>query len=65
MKKRYALLLTPDQEKLLNEKTEALGFAKKSEYIRFMIFMESSFLEKIDQIHKEVCQNVGKSKKKE
>jgi len=59
MKKRYELLLTEKQEKRLEERAEALGFSKKSDYIRFMCLMEFSFLEKIDQIHKEVCRNAG------
>lgn len=61
MKKRYELLLTEEQELKLKERAEALGFSKKSDYIRFIVFMELSFMEKIDQIHKEVCCNVGES----
>lgn len=62
MKKRYELLLTEEQEKRLQDRAEALGFSKKSDYIRFMVFMELSFLEKIDQIHKKVClENAGKN----
>ncbi|HLC77510.1 MAG TPA: hypothetical protein VJH92_00100 [Candidatus Nanoarchaeia archaeon] len=55
MKKRYELLLTEEQERKLDQRAEALGFAKKSDYIRFMVFMELSFIEKIDQIHKKIC----------
>ena len=59
MKKKYTkqfiLLLTSEQEKSLNEKIERLGFSNKSDYVRFMIFMELSFIEKIDQIHKNLC----------
>ena len=62
MKKRYELLLTEDQERKLTQRAEALGFAKKSDYIRFMVFMELSFIEKLDQIHKKICgENVRES----
>lgn len=62
MKKRYELLLTEEQEKRLQDRAEALGFSKKSDYIRFMVFMELSFIEKVDQIHKKVClENAGKN----
>ncbi|MBI5393259.1 hypothetical protein HZA96_05300 [Candidatus Woesearchaeota archaeon] len=62
MKKRYELLLTEEQEKKLQDRAEALGFSKKSDYIRFMVFMELSFMGKIDQIHKKVClENAGKN----
>ena len=58
-KKRYEFLLTQEQENKLQERAEALGFSKKSDYIRFMVFMELSFVEKINQIHKKVCGNAG------
>ena len=51
MKKKYTkqfiLLLTSEQEKSLNEKIERLGFSNKSDYVRFMIFMELSFMKKV------------------
>jgi len=55
MKRRYELLLSEEQEEKLIDRAKAFGFTKKSDYIRFMIFMEFSFIEKIDQIHKKVC----------
>ena len=61
-KRRYELYLTDEQYEKLKEKTEEFGFTKKSDYIRFMIFMENSFVEKIDTIHKKICdENVGES----
>ena len=60
MKKRYELRLTEDQENKLKERADAMGFAKKSDYLRFMVFMELSFIEKINQIHKKVCEDVRK-----
>ena len=64
MKKRYELLLTEEQEMKIAERAEAMGFSKKSDYIRFMVFMELSFVDKINQIHKRVCQDAGKSQEK-
>jgi Arc/MetJ-type ribon-helix-helix transcriptional regulator len=54
-KRPYLIVLTEEQEKKLKERAEALGFATRSDYVRFMLFMELSFIEKIDQIHKKVC----------
>ncbi len=65
IKKRYVLLLTEEQEEKLGFRTKSLGFTKKSDYIRFMSLMDLTFLEKINQIHKEVClKNDGKNTKK-
>lgn len=59
-KKPYLIMFTEDQERKLKERAEALGFANRSDYIRFMVFMELSFIEKIDQIHRKVCiENAG------
>jgi len=52
--KRIEINLTPEQEKILNAKVKAAGFYRRSEYIRFILFMERSFIEKINEIHKEV-----------
>jgi hypothetical protein len=57
MKKRYYIDLTEDQKNRLKQKTEEIGFATISDYVRFILFMENSFLVKIDQIHKEVCKD--------
>ncbi|MFA5142187.1 MAG: hypothetical protein WC471_04420 [Candidatus Woesearchaeota archaeon] len=55
MKKRYELRLTESQDIQLRQRAEALGFSKKIDYVRFMAFLEPSFIEKIDQIHKKLC----------
>lgn len=52
---RYDMWFTEKQIQKLEDRTRALGFTKKSDYIRFMVFMELSFSEKIDQIHRKVC----------
>ena len=62
--KRYEFTLTEDQDKRLKRRAEKFGFTKKSDYIRFLCIMETNILEKIEEIHKEVCSNVRKSKKK-
>lgn len=64
MKKRYELLLTDEQDNKLKQRAEALGFAKRSDYIRFMVFMELSFIEKVNQIHEKVCYNARESQEK-
>ena len=63
MKKRYEFLLTEEQEKRLRYRAESLGFSKKSDLIRFMLFMEMSFIEKIDQMHKKICGNDARENK--
>ena len=58
-KKRYEVRLTDEQDKELSNRINAMGFSSKSDYIRFIVFMEFSFIDKINQIHKMVCtQNV-------
>jgi len=61
--KRLELLLTKEQERRIAERADALGFSNRSDYIRFMVFMELSFIEKIDQIHRKVCCDAGKDEK--
>lgn len=47
--------MTEEQKRRLEEKADALGFTNKSDYVRFVLFMEPTIVEKIDQIHKKVC----------
>ena len=62
MSSRYTLVINAEQNKVLTEKMNGLGFAKKSDYIRFILFMNSSFIQKINEIHKKVCgENAGKN----
>ena len=58
---RYTLVINAEQDKVLTEKMNDLGFAKKSDYIRFILFMDSSFIEKINNIHSKVCENARKN----
>ena len=62
MSSRYTLVINAEQNKVLTEKMNGLGFSKKSDYIRFILFMDSSFIQKINEIHKKVCgENAGKN----
>ncbi len=62
MNSRYTLVVNAEQDKILTEKMNGLGFTKKSDYIRFVLFMDSSFIQKINEIHREVCdKNVRKN----
>lgn len=51
------LRLTPEQEKILIEKTKSAGFFQKSDYIRFILFMTKTTEEKINKIYEKVCKN--------
>ncbi len=42
---------------ILEAKAKAAGFYHKSEYIRFVLFMQISVSEKIDAIYKEVVKD--------
>ena len=50
--KTYTLRLTHDQVKLLEAKANSAGFRRKSDYIRTVLFLDFSFEEKINEIHK-------------
>ena len=56
MKKKYSLYITEEQDKEIQKRAEMLGFSNKSDYIRFMIFMDISFIEKINSMYKKVCE---------
>jgi hypothetical protein len=57
MKERYYINFTKKQKDLLRERTKDLGFATVSEYIRYVLFVETSFQEKLDEIYKEVSKS--------
>jgi hypothetical protein len=48
---------TREQKQILQAKARAAGFRYMSDYVRFILFMEYGLAEKIDQIHKKVCNN--------
>ena len=56
MKKiRFELTLNEIQNNEVVEKSKLLGFSNKSDYIRYLIFIQSTLIEKIDVIYKRVC----------
>ena len=55
--KDFHILLTPEQDKILEAKARSAGFYHKSEYVRFVLFMQMSVSEKIDTIYKEVVKD--------
>ena len=56
-KKRFQILLDTDQIKQLESKAKLSGFYHKSDYIRFVLFMELSIREKINAIYKKLIEN--------
>ena len=57
-KDRFVVVrLSEDQQKILEAKMKAAGFLRKSEYIRFCLFMSMPMEEKIDMIFKMVVEN--------
>ena len=57
MKKRFEILLTSEQEKILDAKAKSYGFHHKGEYIRFIIFIELSIVDKINAMYDKVVKN--------
>ena len=57
MKKRFELILNEEQLKLLEKKTKAYGLTSKSEYIRYVLFIETRLSEKIDAIYDKFIEN--------
>jgi len=52
--KKFEIMLTEEQDKMLGEKARKSGFCYKSEYIRYIIFVDMSVKEKIDQIYNKI-----------
>ncbi len=47
--------ITKEQGQILEAKTKLAGFVKKSDYVRYSLFMKMPIEEKINQIHEKVC----------
>ena len=58
--RRCEIILTDKQFELLSKRAKELGFSFKSHYIRYVIFMEIGFGEKLDAIYKKVVGDVSK-----
>ena len=54
MKKRFEMVLTAEQDKILEAKARSAGFFHKSEFVRFTLFMEMSLADKINAIYKKI-----------
>ncbi|MFH1972675.1 MAG: hypothetical protein ABIJ18_04320 [archaeon] len=49
--------ITPDQEQILIARARSAGFLKKSDYVRFSLFMSMPMEERIKEIHKRIFEN--------
>jgi hypothetical protein len=56
-KRRFQILFDPEQIKELDKKARASGFHHKSDYIKFILFMELSLSEKINAIYNKIIKN--------
>lgn len=56
-RKPFGVLFTDNQLKLLEKKAKQAGFQHKSEYIRYVLFLELNISEKIDKIYNKLFQN--------
>ena len=55
--KTIIVRITLEQEQILQARARASGFLRKSDYIRFSLFMSLPLEEKINQIHAKVINN--------
>lgn len=57
--RRYEIRITEDQYRKLSSRASEFGFVSMSDYIRFVIFMEIDFGEKLDAVYNKI---VGENK---
>ncbi|MCK5283906.1 MAG: hypothetical protein KAK00_11000 [Nanoarchaeota archaeon] len=59
MKKEKVLIvrITEEQEKILEAKASSAGFIKKSDYVRYVLFMPINVNEMIKQIYNKVVKD--------
>jgi len=55
--KIISVKISEEQEQILMARTRSAGFFKKSDYIRFTLFMSMPIEDKINQIYEWVCKN--------
>ena len=48
----FNIKLTESELNILEAKARAAGFSTKSEFVRFVLFVEITFLDKIDRIYR-------------
>ena len=49
--------ISPEQENILLAKARSAGFRRKSEYVRYVLFMPLLVEEKINKIYERVCKD--------
>lgn len=58
MKQKVLIVrITEEQENILREKAQSLGFNKKSDYVRFVLFMPDNVDVMIKKIYKKVVED--------
>ncbi|MFH1209945.1 MAG: hypothetical protein V1663_04105 [archaeon] len=55
--RKIQILFDEEQYKMLVEKTRETGFLSKCEYIRYILFVNMSFKDKIDQIYDKIIKD--------
>jgi hypothetical protein len=55
--KMLMIRISQEQENILLAKAKSAGFRKKSEYVRYVLFMSLSVEEKINKIFEKVCKD--------
>ncbi len=56
-KKILIVRITEEQEKILEAKTNSSGFIKKSDYVRYVIFMPMNVNDMIKKIYEKIVKN--------
>ncbi len=56
-KRRFQMLLRPEEFEILNAKAKARGFTSKGEYIRHILFVELTLADKIDELYQKIIQD--------
>lgn len=55
--KNFSMRITEEQDKILEAKARAMGFIKKSDYVRTLIFIPMNLQDLIKEIHNKVMKN--------
>ena len=58
MKEKILIVrISAEQEKILETKARSAGFIKKSDFVRYVLFMPSNIQDMIKEIHAKVVKN--------
>jgi len=55
--KQLHVVINDVQDKILEAKAQGAGFKSKSEYVRYLLFMEMTAVDKINKIYEKVVEN--------